>query len=72
MCMGLPNDFPFHVWCINYWDREEHVCGQGENGHLMLYGFGGEGEDCANIRSMGCGAHHVTAFRSFGGQKAAG
>ena len=27
VCMGLPNDFPCHVWCIIYWDSEEHLSG---------------------------------------------
>ena len=62
LCMGLSNNFPHHVWCMNLWDGEEHVCCQGENGPLMLYGVGGEGEDCSAIRCMGCGAHHMMAF----------
>ena len=72
VCMGLANDFPHHVWCINHGDREDHVSCQGENGHLMLYGNGGEGEDCAEGRCMGCGAHHVMSISAFEGYKAAG
>ena len=72
MCMGLPNDFPHHVWCMNHGDRYEHLSGQGENGHLMLYGIGGEGENCTDVRCMGCGAHHVMSFSAFGGYKAIG
>ena len=71
MWMGLPNDFPHHVWCINLWDREDHVCCQGENGNLMLYGVGGKGEDCTDVRCMGCGEHHVMWFWAFGESKAA-
>ena len=37
--------FSHHVWCMNHGNRQENLSGQGENGHLMLYGIGGEGED---------------------------
>ena len=70
--MGLSNDFPHHVWCMNNGDSEEHLSGQCENGHLMLYGVRGEGEDCTEVRCMGCGAQHMMSFGAFGGNKAAG
>ena len=56
---------------MNHGDREEHVSSQGENGHLMLYGIGGEGENPTEVRCMGCGAHHVMSFWAFGGYTAA-
>ena len=37
----------------------------------MLYGISGEGEDCIEVRCMGCGAHHVMSFGAFGGNNAA-
>ena len=70
--MGLSNDFPHHMWCMNNGDSEEHLSGQCENGRLMLYGVHGEGEDCSEVRCMGCGSHHVMSFGTFGGTKAAG
>ena len=56
---------------MNHGDREEHVSSQGENGHLMLYGIGEEGENPTEVRCMGCGAHHVMSFWAFGGYTAA-
>lgn len=44
--MGLPDDIPNHVWYRKHGDRKKHMSRQGENGHLMLDGIGGEGEDC--------------------------
>ena len=38
----------------------------------MLYGISEEGEDCTEVRCMGCGAHHMMSFWAFGGNKAAG
>ena len=70
--MGLSYDFPHHVWCMNNGDSEEHLSGQCENGHLMLYGVRGEGEDGAEVRCMGCGSQHKMSFGAFGGKKAAG
>ena len=72
MYMGFSNVFPHQVWCMNHGDREEHVSSQGENGHLMLYGVRGEGEDCTEVRCMGGGSQHKTSFGAFGGKKAAG
>ena len=70
--IGMSNDFPHHVWCINNGDSEEHVSGQCENGHLMLYGVRGEGEYGAEVRCMGCGSQHKMSFGAFGGKTAAG
>ena len=70
--MGLSNNFPHHVWCMNNGDSEEHLSDQCENGHLMLYGVRGEGEYCAEVRCMGCGSQHKMSFGAFGGKKAAG
>ena len=38
----------------------------------MLCEIGGEGEDCTEVRCMGCGVHHVMSFWAFGGYMAAG
>ena len=38
----------------------------------MLNGISREGEDCNEVRCMGCGADYVTSFGAFGGNKAAG
>ena len=37
----------------------------------MLYGISGEGEDCTEVRCIGCGAHHMMSFWAFGGNNAA-
>ena len=70
--MGLPNDFPNHVRCINHGDRAEHVSRQGENGHLMVCEIGGEGGNCTEVRCMEYGTYHVMSLWAFGGNKAAG
>ena len=38
----------------------------------MLYGIGGEGEDCNEVRCMRYGAHHVMSFWAFGGYTVTG
>ena len=68
--LGKPNDIPYHVRSIYQRDREEHVSRQGKNGHLMLYGMGGEGKQCTDVRCVRYGTHHVLSLWEFGVNKA--
>lgn len=66
VCMGLPNDIPYHVRCINRRDREENGSRQGNNSHLVLYGVGGEGDHCTEVRCVRRGTHHMLSLRACG------
>ena len=57
---------------MKYRNREDHVCDQNQDGHLVLYRVYGKCDRLAQVRRERRGAHHVMSSKSLRGEDTTG